>query len=197
MRHRFEPKPIWKVWYGISYYDCNWDEIKALAENGLDAFAVTGRVYAFTRMWTELERGRGVELPCSDLPIAFTIEAYHVSDEEETKKTDRCLCAGHTPGCRACTPGRPGSEDGTSGVDNVHDAPVGRQDANPPSREDHNPSGRSSLAGADRHADRDNYGEDCELVPNYVLARPKFGDSRETDCMGPRLAAEQKKAPNH
>jgi len=83
MRHRYTPKPTWKAFYAISYFDCDWNEIPSLGATGLDAFAVTGKVYEFTRMWSQLEMGQPVEIASDNIPVAFTIEKYHVEKETE------------------------------------------------------------------------------------------------------------------
>jgi len=193
MRHRYVPRPTWKVFYGISYYDCDWNEVKLMAKTGLDVFAVTEAVYEFTLMWAQLERGLPVEIPGSNVPIALTIEVYHVeSQENEVVATER-LRPGHTPGCDSRTPGRSGSGDDVSGPLGLHDAPMGRQDVNAASSEVNNPGGGGALACPDRHADRDYHGSDCLFVAHNRACRLQSGHPRKTNSLDAWLDEEQKK----
>lgn len=175
MQHRYEPHPRWKVFYDISYWDWKWDEIKPLAKTGLDAFAVTGVVYEFTQMWARLERGQPIELPVSEVPIAFTVEVYHVEAEENEVVATERLRPGHTPGCDSSSPGRSGITDGPSVSSRLHDAQVGPADANKTSREADDTCGGSTLASPDRYAYRDHDGEDSICVPNNGPQRYQSG----------------------
>lgn len=196
MQHRYVPKPTWKCWYAISYYDFNWNEIEPLAKSGLDAFGVTGAVYEFTQLWNRLERGQAVQLPDDRVPIAFTIEVYHVEGEKEREVERKRLCAGYPEGrdCRA--PRRSGRTDDVSEPNAVHDASVGQPDVDAPGRQVDDTSGGGALAGSAGHADRDYHGSDCLFVAHDRACRPQSGHPRQTDSLGARMEPDEKKIAN-
>jgi len=192
MRHRYVPKPKWKVWYAISYWDFNWNEIEPLGKSGLDAFGVTGRVYEFTQLWARLESGLPVELPDDRVPIAFTIEVYHVETETEGQTKSKRLCAGHPEGRDCRTPDRPRGGDGSAVPPLLHDAGLGQSDADKASGKADDSSRGSALEGSARHADGDYHRPDCVLVAHNGSCRLESGDPREKDSVVSRVATDKK-----
>jgi len=190
MRHRYVPKPTWKVWYAISYFDCTWNDIPQLAARSLDAFAVTGKVYEFTQMWARLERGQPIELPTDQIPIAFTVEVYHVEEEDQREDERQRIRSGYSERRHSSTVGRSGSSDEPAITTPVHDASVGQPDPLAPSRQADNPGGRRPLEGAVGHADGDYHRSDCISLVNELFARLEPSDSREEDSMVADVVAE-------
>jgi len=197
MRHRYVPRPTWKVFYGISYYDCDWNEIKLMSLTGLDAFHVTGAVYAFTQLWARLERGEPVEIPGSNVPIAFTIEVYHVESQENKVAAAERLCPGHPTGRDSSSPGRSGGGDAIPGIVGVHDAEIRRQDADAAGSPVDHQSGGGTLDSDDRHANGDNPGTDRVCVTHDRACRLKSSHPRKASSLDAVLDEEQKKVADH
>jgi hypothetical protein len=188
---------VWKVFYVISYYDCDWNEIKLMAKTGLDAFAVMGAVCEFTHLWARLERGQPVEIPGSNVPIAFTIEVYHVESQENEVVAAERLCPGHTPGCDSSASERSGSGDDVSGLVGVYDAEIRRQDADKAGSQVDHQSGGGALDRGDRHANGDNPGTDSVCLTNDSACGLQSSNPRKTNSLDAWLDEEQKKVADH